>query len=345
MRNGGAVSTPSPFHVRVTRNDVPESEHRIHVVVADPAGNVRHLGGDPDRVVFPRSAMKPFQALAVLTSGAADAFGFSDEELAVVTGSHNGEDAHVAAVRSILLKVDLPESALRCGTHAPFHAATAARLGEAFTSIHHNCSGKHAGMLALAKHLGQDPATYLNPEGLTQRAIREAIAGVAEMPATSIIVATDGCSAPAHAIPLAKAAMLYARLARPEAAPESYRNALSRIAGAMRKHPWFVAGSERFDTDLMDSAELLIAKRGAEGVEGVADLASGLGMLIKVEDGADRATAPATVEACRQMSWLDIRSFETLGDHWRPVLLNAAGKVVGGLEAAGTLEAREFSVG
>lgn len=323
---------PAPIGVELTRGGTVESVHRVHVAVVDGAGNLVAHAGDADVVTFLRSAAKPFQAVPLVASGAADAFGLTDRELALCCGSHAGEPMHVDVVGSILRKGGLDASLLQCGTHPPFNKPARQSLGgQKPTPAHHNCSGKHAGMMLVQKHVGADPAKYLDPREPVQRMILDTVAECAGVPASSIRVGTDGCSVPNFALPLAAGARLFARLALPQGVAPATAKALERLRGAMVAHPDMVGGSaERFDTDLMGASEdRLVSKAGAEGVQGVGDLASGMGFLLKVEDGASRAVAPATVEALRQLAWLEGRAFEVLGDWWRPTLTNWSGRVVG----------------
>lgn len=310
-----------PAIVELVRGGVVESRHRVHVVVADARGNVLHAAGDPSLVAFLRSAAKPFQAIPLVASGAADRFSLTPAELALAAGSHVGEPAHARAAEGMLAKGGLDASALRCGTHAPRSAHALV------TPIHHNCSGKHAGMLLLQKHLGGDVARYLEPDSPAQARILDAVREVA---GGEPKLAIDGCGAPIFALPLAAIARMAARLAMPQGVPKETADALTRVARAVSQHPEMVGGAGSFDTDLIGASEdRLISKAGAEGVEIVADLATGVGLALKVEDGEKRAVAPMTVEALRQLAWLEGRAFEVLGDWWRPPVKNYQGRVVG----------------
>lgn len=322
-------------HVRVERGDRLESAHRIHGVAADADGTRLANLGDPERGLYLRSVAKPFQALPLVASGAADALGLTAAELAVVAASHNGEDAHVEAVRGILEKAGLDESQLQCGTHDPFPEARDHR-GDENGALRNNCSGKHAGFLALASHLDASTGDYLDPGHPVQRQVRQIVARAAGLEVDDVGVAVDGCGAPVWFLPLEAGARLVARLADPSGLGD-LAGPLERVADAMEAHPWHVAGSDRFDTDLVESSNRLVAKVGAEGVQAVANRNDGAGLLLKVEDGARRARAPATMEALRQLGWVDVRAFETLGDYWRPPVRNHAGQVVGGLEPDFTL--------
>lgn len=323
MSGGAARARMDVGIVEVRRGGEVESRHRVHGAVVDGAGNVVHAMGDPDLVTFLRSAAKPFQALPLVMSGAAERFAVTDAELAVACGSHVGEPMHVTAVARMLSAADLTPDALRCGTHPPRSKASQA------TPLHHNCSGNHAAMLLLQVHLGGDPARYLDADAPAQRAIVDALTEVAgEAPR----LAVDGCGAPAFALPLRATARAFARLALPQGVGKATAEGLARIRRAMTTHPRLVGGEGSFDSDLMDASEdRLVSKAGAEGVQAVGDLSSGLGLALKVEDGSGRAVAPATVEALRQLAWLEGRAFEVLGDWWRPPVVNFQGRVVGEL--------------
>src|SRR5262245_39186326 len=282
--------------VEVLRGGRVESVHHGAAVLADEAGDVVAATGGPGLVTYLRSAAKPAQVLPLLMSGAAESFGFTDAEIAVMIGSHGGEAFHLEAVRSILARAGLDESALQCGAHAPFHRPSARALRETGgepTALHNNCSGKHAGMLALAAHLGAPVATYLDAEHPVQRRIRDVLARLTGLESGSIGLAVDGCSAPTFAVPLRAAATLYARLMAPASLPADLGRVVDRAAGAMRRHPEMVAGTGRLCTDLMRrGGDGLVAKIGAEGFYGLgyARGGRGYGLVIKIGDGdGDRA--------------------------------------------------------
>lgn len=333
------IPTPDPLAVKVTRGATVESLHRAHVAVADASGTLHAHFGNPRFLTYLRSSAKPFQLAPLLASGAADAFGFTDEELAVMTASHNGEAGHVKVVEGILEKIGLGAECLQCGAHAPYHKATAAALGKAYTPLHNNCSGKHAGMLALARHLGQDPATYLAPEGRVQQEILHVMSVTSGVPKEQILLGIDGCSAPNFAVPLEAGARAFAHLARPWRLEKPLARAFERIAEAMMKNPWHVAGSDRFDTQFMEANEgRLVSKVGGEAVQAVADLETGQAFVLKIEDGNGRASGPAAIEAARQLGWLEARALEVLGEEWRPAVKNHRGLVVGSIEPVLQLE-------
>jgi L-asparaginase II len=258
--------------------------------------------GDSAAYVHLRSSAKPFQALPLVFSGAADAFRLTSEELAVACASHSAEPRHLAAVRSVLRKAGLSEHDLQNGIHPPMHAPTAARLdrnGEQPRHIHGNCSGKHAGMLAVCVQAGWDPAGYRDPDGPLQKLVRRTVAKLCGMQPEEVRLAGDGCGVPVFALPLENLALGFARLAAggTEDFPEDLLEAVSRVRDAMREYPGIVAGTGRFDTRLMEATDL-IAKSGAEGVFAAASPEEpSWGLALKISDGASRAVAPAVLAA------------------------------------------------
>lgn len=336
---GGHTLLP-PVLVEVTRGGVVEARHRGHVAVVDAAGRLLAALGDPDHVTFLRSAAKPFQAMAAVEAGAADRFGLEDAELAVTCASHNGEDAHLEAVRRLLGKLGLDEGALACGVHPPGDAAVRqalARGGAEPGPLHNNCSGNHAGILALARHRGWPVEGYADPAHPVQRALLDAVAGVAGLDPAAVSLATDGCSIPTFGIPLRHAALAFARLARPGEAPgltPERRRALERVGAAMARHPFLVAGTGRFCTDLMRvTGGRLLGKVGAEGVYGVAAADRGWGIAVKVEDGAARGLYPAVGRVLVGLGLLTPGEAEALAGHLRPVVRNHRGIEVGEVRA------------
>jgi L-asparaginase II len=286
----------------VTRGALVESVHRGRLAICDPDGNVLEAVGDPEAYIYARSSTKPFQALPLVLSGAADAFGLTDAELAVVCASHNAEEPHLAAVRSILEKAGLTEEDLQSGAHLPLHEPEAdelIRMGEEPRPIHGNCSGKHAGMLAVCVHEGYETATYRDPAHPLQRRILDLIAEVCGLREDEVLVAGDNCGVPAFALPLRSFATGLARIAKGKGLPDKLALAALRIGGAMRDHPFMVAGTGRFDTELMDSTDLLV-KGGAEAVLALGSR-EGWGMALKVSDGAVRAVRPAALAALSGM--------------------------------------------
>jgi L-asparaginase II len=284
--------------VAVRRGALVESVHRGRVAVCEPEGELIEATGGPDGYVYARSSAKPFQAMPLLLSGATDAFGLTDEELAVICASHNAEEPHLAAVRSILTRAGLSEDDLQSGAHPPMYAPAAAELarrGEEPTQVYGNCSGKHAGMLALCVYEGWETTSYRDPDHPLQRRILQTVAQVCGLERDEILLAGDGCGLPAFAMPLRNLATGFARLATGEDIPDDLAGAALRIGQAMREHPYMVAGTGRLDTDVMRGADL-VAKSGAEGIF-AAGSPDGWGLALKVSDGTTRAVSPAALAA------------------------------------------------
>ena len=326
--------------VRVMRGGLEESFHSGALALVED-GTLVLSRGDPKRVVFYRSASKPLQALELVVSGAADAYGLTAAELAIAAGSHNGEPHHLAAARSILAKAGIDETSLRCGGHRSVNSDVAfaqRRDNVPVTSILSNCSGKHAGMLAAAKHRGNHRGLtlegYLELAHPVQQAILDHVAAFAGLPRADIFVGVDGCGAPALALPLVAMARSIANLGAPKDLSPALTAAALRIGAAMRTHPEMVAGDERFDTDLMRAAKgRVIAKAGAEGVHVTAIPDRRAGLAIKVDDGADRGYRAVVIEVLRRLSVLsDTDADELRARHAATIQKNLAGKSVGRLE-------------
>jgi len=304
----------SPILANVIRGATVESIHRGHFIVMDGGGKMITTVGDPATVTFFRSSCKPFQAMPLVTSGAADAFGFDESEIALACASHSGEPAHVATAQSMLDKTGLKEADLLCGTHLPFSDAEAKRMlrsGMEPTQLHNNCSGKHAGMLAVAKHVGADTGTYCDPRNPVQQMILEATSLFTEIPKNKIQIGIDGCAAPNFALPLSSMAKSFVNLIRPESFSDNVRAACSRIVNAMIKFPELIGGTERLDTMLMQAVPgKLISKVGADGVWLCAAAPSekwpeGLAIALKIEDGDDKLARPVVaVEILRKLGIL-----------------------------------------
>ena len=326
--------------VEVLRGGVVESRHRVSVAVADAEGRLRATAGTPALLVFARSVAKPFQAIPLIESGAADALSLTPGELALCCGSHGGEPRHVEVVLAMLARLGLEESSLACGAHAPMHAASAQALRQAGREpgrVHNNCSGKHAGMLALARHQGWPLAGYEQPEHPVQQRMLEEVARWTGLSADSIPTAVDGCGVETYAVPLERLAHAYARLAG-----EARRRdgAARRVVRAMVQHPEAVGGTDRLCTELMRvTGGRILVKVGAEGVYCAGIPGAELGVAVKVEDGATRASEPALVAALRALQVLEEDEVAALGRWAEPDLTNTRGDRVGTIRAAIRLEA------
>ncbi len=305
---------PPKVLAKVIRGDTVESAHRGHLVVLDGSGNTVTALGDPKAVTFFRSAAKPFQAIPLVTSGAADAFNFSEEEIALACASHSGEQRHVRIAGLMLERTGLNEAHLHCGSHMPFYEKEAERMlraGEYASQLHNNCSGKHAAMLAFAKHIDADITTYELLENPIQQKLLETVSLFTEVPMSKIKVGNDGCCAPNFALPLQSMSLAFMNLIRPEKFDQKIQAATERIVSAMLNHPELIGGSERLDTMLMQAAGgKIISKVGADGVWLCGVLPSekhptGLAIALKIEDGDDKRARPVVaVEVLRQLGIL-----------------------------------------
>lgn len=333
-QSGAPAGVPAVF---VTRGRRIESVHAVAACASDSSGRVALAFGDIDVPIYLRSAAKPFIAAEVVASGAARQFDLRPQELAVIAASHNGEAFHVDAVRAILAKIGLDESALQCGAHAPLYEPAAAELaasGAKAGPIYNNCSGKHAGILAECVHLGCDVTTYLQPEHPVQQRILAFCARLLDVEPGSLPIGIDGCGIPVFATPLRSAAQAFARMATLHGVSEADARALSAVRDAMVSYPEYVAGTGRFDSALIaHTGGRVIGKGGAEGVHGDAMPNEGLGLVLKVVDGNRRGTPPATVALLERLGALTADSRGALERFARPDVRNVAGNVVGAVTA------------
>lgn len=336
--------------VEVWRGPIVESRHRGHLAAVDGDGRLVAFLGDPKTVTYLRSSGKPFQALPLLTSGAAERFRLTEAELAVACGSHSGEDLHAETVARLLEKIGLDEHFLKCGVHEPFDRATAERLrarGESPGVLRNNCSGKHTGMLALALHLGAPPELYDDPASPVQQAVLRAVSQFSGVDTSEIVLGTDGCGVPIFGLTVRAMALMYARLVTP---PENFdaetRAACARLTAAMNARPELVGGThERFDTEVMRAGRgRLVSKIGAEGVYTAGVLPcehwpKGLGLAFKIEDGEDRrARSTIAIEALRQLGVLDEDAYEPLSPYASFPVHNHRGEKIGHIQASFRLE-------
>jgi L-asparaginase II len=334
--NGGALHGPAI--VAVTRGPRVESVHAVAACAADARGRVAYSYGAIDVPIYLRSAAKPFITAEIVASGAADRFGFDARELAVISASHNGEPFHIAAVAGILAKIGLDVSALQCGATPPAYENAAADLaasGVMPTAIHNNCSGKHAGILALCVQAGYPIETYLEPAHPAQRRILAFCARMSGDDPAAWDIGIDGCGIPVYATTLQRAATAFARFATFDEVDDADAAALVRVRAAMIAEPAYVAGTKRFDTALMEAAPGAIAcKAGAEAVHAAALLGPGLGCVLKVVDGNRRAAPPAQIATLAALGVLDASARAALEPFARPEVYNVAGRSVGRIEAA-----------
>jgi L-asparaginase II len=289
----------NPVLIEVLRGAIVESAHRGAVAVLDADGGSVLEIGDTLTPVFPRSAVKAIQALPLVESGAADAYGFGNRELALACASHSGEEAHVDLARSMLARAGLDETALECGAHWPDHEPTIAlaRAGKVPGALHNNCSGKHSGFLCTCVHLGIAHPGYVRPDHPEQELVRDAMQSVTGAVHGADQRATDGCSIPTYAVPLRSFALGFARMVTTTGFGPGRAKAASRLLAACMAEPFFVGGTGSAELALMEAAPgRIFAKGGAEGVYCAAIPELGLGIALKCDDGAGRA-AEAMVAA------------------------------------------------
>lgn len=287
-----------PLEVHLLREGIPESIHQVEVTVADDKGRTLCAAGNPETVAFTRSSLKPFQALAVTSTGVLERFDLSDQDLAIMCASHKGTIEQARQVFNILWKADIDPNALKCpipeGKDSP---------------LQHNCSGKHAGMLAACQQRNWSLDNYFHRSNPVQALILKKVAELLGMPPDELMAARDDCGVPTYALPLSQIATLYAKLACGSSID------LERILRAMTHNPQLVAGEGAFDTEFMTLTEgALVSKSGAEGLQCIGNISQDMGLAIKVLDGARRAKYAAAIHVCKQMGWISPDVADKLGD-------------------------------
>jgi len=327
---------------QLTRGPIVESIHFWAISVVDSSGKLVAWYGNPEVKTYTRSSAKPFQALPLVEHDGLQRYGLTTKELALICASHSGTDEHVEVVSSIQAKTGVHESELLCGIHTPYHKATADALrarGEEVTSNHHNCSGKHTGMLALGRLLGFQPdpdsLPYIDPDHPVQHTILETFAEMCDLSPEEVAVGIDGCSAPNFGVSLRSFALAFARLCDPGKLPEPRASACRYITTAMTAHPDMVGGPDSFDTHLMSAtAGRVVCKGGAEGYQALGILpgairpgSPALGIAFKISDGdlkghnrpvdspLGRVRPPVALEILRQIGVLSGAELEKLADY------------------------------
>jgi L-asparaginase II len=344
-----------PVLVEVMRGTIVESKHCGAIVALKPDGQIVARLGDANLVTSTRSTIKAIQAIPFVASGAADRFSITERELAVACASHGGEPMHTETVAAMLERIGLTESHLRCGAHLPYNEDAARTLqseGKPFTQLHNNCSGKHTGMLATCLHNDWSIENYLANEHPLQQKIISVFRQLGDLQ-EELPTAIDGCSAPTFGVSLRSLALAFARLARfttanltnretgshsqfqPSVFDSSTIKAIQRIVKAMITHPEMVGGTGRLDTNLMQTAQgSLFCKIGAEatyviGVLPCDKFPEGLGIALKIQDGATRALATVVIETLAQLGVLDEGQQAELASYHKPVLNNYRGLRIG----------------
>jgi L-asparaginase II len=322
--------TPGRCQVEALRGDIVESVHRVHVAVAHADQGLIASAGNPAHHSFVRSAIKMFQALPFVEAGGVERFHLTGEELALCVASHGGEPFHVAAARSILARVKVTEAALACGPHLPLHDTTANAMrcaGETPGRIHNNCSGKHAGMLAHCTQQQWVTNGYHRATHPMQQRVLATLTHWMRIDPEDVSTAIDGCGLPTFAIALDAVAEGCARFS---AAVASGTPAPATIFDAMVKHPEYVAGTDRLDTDLMRVAgTTLFAKVGAEGFYCAGIPSMKLGVALKVEDGSKRAAEPAILAVLKNIGAISSSELVHLSKYALPKILNTRQETVG----------------
>ena len=328
--------TPYVPLIEARRGGTPECLHFGVVAVADVHGKVLAHAGDPQLVTFTRSTLKALQALPFLQAGGPRALGFTREQVAMLCASHSGEAMHVQQVDGMLHKAGLSYRQLQCGCHVPFFVELGQAAGP-YDERHHNCSGKHSGFLACCVQHGWSVENYLAPEHPLQHAIRRDVARALGMEPEAMKMGIDGCSAPNYAVPLAKLASGYARLASGED-DAHFGASFARLADAMTAHPELVSGTGRNDLAFMRAGRGdFISKAGADGMQVVASRSRREAVAVKVADGSKIAVAAATVAALDQLGWLDERQREELAPWRAEVITSIRGAAVGARRAVFSL--------
>lgn len=338
--------TANPVLIEVIRGPAVESRHRGVFVVVDASGKIVWAAGDPQMPVYPRSAVKPLQALPLIETGAADRFKLTDKELALACASHKGEPLQVAAVEAWLARIGLDASKLECGIQPPRTAEAAERVireGLTLTAAYHNCSGKHTGFLTACVACGDSVPGYIELGHPAQRRVTQALSETTGCDLASLPVARDGCSIPTFCIPLEGLALGMARMADPSKLPEERTAAARRLLNAMAAEPFYVNGTGGFTTEVMLAArETVRVKGGAEGVYAAALPTMGLGVALKIEDGALRAAECAMAHILRGLGCFSSDQEVQLGRFLNPAIMTSAGRDAGSIRPTSAME-RVFS--
>ena len=332
-----------------SRNGRPDSWHFAAAAVATPEGRLVAVLGEPEVETYPRSGVKPFQAMPLVRAGGCDHFSLEAADLALICGSHSGTSEHLDRAAGLLERGGFEVEDLGCAPHAPFDKAAARRLREAggeATRLHNNCSGKHAGMLLACKLLDLPAAGYLAPDHPLQVMVIEELRRFARLDGQAIDLAVDGCGAPAPRLSLAAAARGYAALGDPAAAglDAERRDAARRVVGAMTEAPRMVAGEGRFTTRLMEvSGGRILAKEGADGFYAAAVLGPvAMGVALKIADGSEACRDGVVLEVLRQLGSLSGEELRELDDFYHRPIHNWNGDHVG--ELAPDLELQEIDI-
>jgi L-asparaginase II len=328
-----------PLTIEVTRGNLVESRHRCAAAVCDAAGNVVRHWGDVEQPIYGRSAIKPLLALGLIETGAAAAFSLGDTEIALACASHSGEPRHVEAVLAWLARIGRGVGDLECGAHLPYYEPAMRALirsGREPDAAYNNCSGKHAGFLTTAVHLGEPTRGYIRYEHPVQQRLFGILEQMAGLDLSDAPRGVDGCGIPTIAIPLGNTAMAMARLVDAGDLPPARAAAAKRVVGAMLAEPYMVGGSGEFCSEVMRAlAGKAVLKPGAEGVYAAAFPGLGLGACVKAEDGASRGAAAAMGRILDELGLIGAAERRRLADLLTPPVNNRVGLQVGRIRPAG----------
>ena len=328
------LPTHAPLAV-ATRGDTVESIHFGSVAVVDVDGRLRSFCGDPLTATFTRSTLKPFQAIPFVRDGGIERFGYSQPQVALLCASHSGEPRHVTAAAQMLESAGNTSEHLQCGAHVPgfYELRGEVPPPPPYSPLAHNCSGKHAGMLACCTLHGWSKEDYIGFGHPLQAQIRATVADFTGVPAERLLRGVDGCSAPNYALPIAGLALAYARLASAEGDDPRYGRAPARLRDAMAAHPGMVSGEGRSDLTLaLAGGGDWVPKIGAEGVQAIGIRSLGLGIAVKVGDGSKRALLPAVVAVLDQLGLLDTDRRKRLETMTGSTIRNYRGTATGRVE-------------
>jgi len=332
------IHDPAPVLVEIVRGAMVESRHRGAFAVVDAAGKVVRSAGAIDRPVYPRSAIKPLQALPLVETGAADKYGLGAEELALACASHHGEPIHVQKVSAWLGRIGLGEGNLECGAHLPTDVPSAQALirgNQPPSQLHNNCSGKHTGFLCTAQCFGENPKGYIEADHPVMRRVLQAVGDMTGTDMGRAPAGRDGCGIPVIGLTLQAMAQGMARLADPSGLPDERRAASTRILDAMAAHPLLVDGSGGLTVEVMQVAgDKVRVKFGAEGVFCAALPTLGLGIALKIEDGAGRAAEVAIMAVLDRLGCFTSEQRMALHPFIEPKIKNVANVEVGLMRAA-----------
>ena len=327
------MPVPNPVLIKTLRGNSVETIHRGSYVVVNAQGETKISAGDVENLVFPRSGVKPIQALALIETGAAKRFGLGHANLALACGSHNGEITHTEIIENWLKKIECAEDDLVCGPSLPWTEEAKKHLfenGKTGTSLHDNCSGKHTGFLSVAKHLGYPTLGYTRLDHPVQKLVIQILEEMTGLELFNAPMGIDGCGIPTIAIPLSKLALAMARLGDPYDQSSERQLSCSRIRRAMAAEPYLIAGKDRFCTRVLDVlGEAALVKTGAEGIYCATLTKLGLGVALKIDDGGRQAAEAVMIRLLIKLGVLTENAKGPLLNLLEPPIFSRSGELVG----------------